>query len=143
MKTAEEYKSPLIEKILGQITAEERERIRKRMLLAARIDEELKSKNMKKVDFARALNKRPSEITKWLSGTHNFTADTLFDIERILEIKLINITEPQVGHANVQIIISTEKTSIGNLPYDASFYNQLSNIQSFETMNSFSNQYKN
>ena len=30
-----------------------------------------------KAEFARAVGKRPCEITKWLSGQHNFTLSTL------------------------------------------------------------------
>ena len=29
------------------------------------------------LEFAQALGKRPSEVTKWLSGQHNFTIRTL------------------------------------------------------------------
>ena len=65
------------------------------MLLAARIDDGIKTKCWKKKDFANAMGKTPSEITKWLSGTHNFTSDTLFDIERVLNINLL-ITEDKL-----------------------------------------------
>jgi transcriptional regulator with XRE-family HTH domain len=90
MNKAETYDSIDIMGLLKNISPEEYERTEKRMLLAARIDDEIKNKGWKKKDFAAALVKTPSEITKWLSGTHNFTSDTLFDIERVLNIKLIN-----------------------------------------------------
>jgi ribosome-binding protein aMBF1 (putative translation factor) len=44
---------------------------------------------MAKKQFAQKVGRKPSEITKWLSGTHNFTLDTLTDIEQVLNIKLI------------------------------------------------------
>ena len=34
-------------------------------------------RGLTKVEFAQALGKRPSEITKWLSGQHNFTVRTI------------------------------------------------------------------
>lgn len=34
-------------------------------------------KGMSKKQFADAIGRRPSEITKWLSGQHNFTIATL------------------------------------------------------------------
>lgn len=37
------------------------------------------------------MGKRPSEITKWLSGTYNFNTDTLFDIEDVLGIIIVAI----------------------------------------------------
>ena len=34
-------------------------------------------KGLSKAEFARSIGKRPCEITKWLSGQHNFTLSTL------------------------------------------------------------------
>ena len=93
MSKEEEYTSKISEKILLELTPEEAGKIEKRMLLAAKIDDALKAKGWKKKDFANALHKRPSEITKWLSGTHNFTIDTLWDIERVLDIELMRLEE--------------------------------------------------
>lgn len=103
MKTnhkAETYSSSLIDELLKGISPEEQERTDKRMLLAARIDDGIKAKGWKKKDFAMAMSKTPSEITKWLSGTHNFTADTLFDIERVLEINLFQKEVKQLPEVN-------------------------------------------
>ena len=61
------------------------------MLLAARIQDALDSNGMKKKDLAKNLKKQPSEITKWLSGTHNFTTETLWDLEDVLEIRLVDL----------------------------------------------------
>ena len=36
--------------------------------------------------------KNPSEITRWLSGTHNFTTDTLTDLGRVLDRDFFNFT---------------------------------------------------
>jgi transcriptional regulator with XRE-family HTH domain len=97
MKTrnkAEMYNSPEIDEILNDISAAELNRTRNRMQLAAKIDDGIKAKGWKKTDFAREMKKSPPEISKWLSGTHNFTSDTLFDIGEVLGIKLINIDEP-------------------------------------------------
>ena len=33
----------------------------------------------------------PSLVTKWLSGTHNFTVDTLIELEHVLEIDLFHL----------------------------------------------------
>ncbi len=37
----------------------------------------------------------PSIVTKWLSGTHNFTIDTLIEIEHALDICLLDIEEKE------------------------------------------------
>jgi hypothetical protein len=37
----------------------------------------------------------PSIVTKWLSGTHNFTVDTLVELGNALDINLLNLSEPE------------------------------------------------
>ncbi len=91
-KKAESYSSELIKNLLSELSPEEHNRTKQKMMLAARIDDAIKAKGWKKKDLAEALNKKSSVITKWLSGTHNFTADTLWDIEKVLNIELISIT---------------------------------------------------
>ena len=93
MSKAETYNSKIIDELFDSISPEEEEKIRKRMLLAARIDKAIKAKGWKKKDLAEALKKRRSEITRWLSGTHNFNTDTLFDIERVLNIGLVTLKD--------------------------------------------------
>lgn len=91
MTKAINYRSDLISGILTEISADEQEKTDKRMQLAARIYDGITAKGWNKSKFAEAMKKRPSEITKWLSGTHNFETDTLFDIEKILGIRLVNL----------------------------------------------------
>lgn len=93
MSKAELYNSPILDEIFAEITPEEAEKTTKRMLLAARIDDGIKAKGWKKKDLAEAMHKHPSEITKWLSGTHNFNLDSLFDIERVLNIGLVTLND--------------------------------------------------
>ena len=41
--------------------------------IAERISEILKANNLTQKDFAQKLHKRESEISKWMTGRHNFT----------------------------------------------------------------------
>jgi transcriptional regulator with XRE-family HTH domain len=52
-----------------------------RMLIAKRISDILASNGITQAEFAKALDKHESEISKWLSGTHNLTIDTVALIE--------------------------------------------------------------
>lgn len=79
----------LLDNLLKEITPEEQARTDQKMRIAAIIGETLLLKKISKKDFAHKVGRRQSEITKWLSGTHNFTIDTLTDIEQVLNIKLI------------------------------------------------------
>lgn len=87
----EAYKSELIESLISEISPEEQRATDRKMMLAARIFDAMKAKGMKKGQLALLLNKRPSEVTKWLSGTHNFTAETLWEISDALGVELINL----------------------------------------------------
>jgi len=59
----------------------EREQVRARMRVAARIDDIRQELNLTVTEFAALLNKEPSEVSDWLSGGHNFTQDTYTLIE--------------------------------------------------------------
>jgi len=85
---AENYSSKLLIEILSEIPQVEQEKTDKMMRLASIIDNGIKARGWKNSDLAKALNKRPSEISRWLSGTHNFSLKTLHDIDEILNIGL-------------------------------------------------------
>ncbi len=57
------------------------EQVERKMRIAARIEDAMNQAGLTKTQFARLMGKYPSEITKWLSGTHNFTSDLLTEIE--------------------------------------------------------------
>lgn len=58
-------------------------------ILASKIRQMLEEKNINKSSFAEIMDVHPSIVTRWLSGTHNFTVETLFDIEFKLKSLLI------------------------------------------------------
>lgn len=73
MKTA---RIPLRE-LLGEITPAERAQTRLSFEISNRIDALMQERGLSKKQLADAIGKRPSEITRWLSGEHNFTIATL------------------------------------------------------------------
>jgi ribosome-binding protein aMBF1 (putative translation factor) len=89
MNRAKIHFSEEVEEIKKMITPERREQSKKRMLLAARIDDKIRERGLSNQEFAFMMGKKPSEISKWLSGTHNFTTETLWEIERVLNIQLV------------------------------------------------------
>ena len=118
MSKAETYNSKIIDELFDSISPEKEEKIRKRMLLAARIDKGIKAKGWKKKDLAEALNKRRSEITRWLSGTHNFNSDTLFDIERVLNIGLVTLNDvPKEQVIKFHLVVSEKVESANPMSY--------------------------
>jgi len=111
----ENYSSPLIDGLLGKITSAELLKTKVKMQIAARIADILQQKDWGKKQFATRLSKQPSEITKWLSGTHNFTIDTLSDICHALDLDisaLFRRTHDQTISTWIGIVTSK------NDPYD-------------------------
>jgi transcriptional regulator with XRE-family HTH domain len=123
MNNRKSYNSQVIDDLLREITPRELSGIEKRMLLAVRIDDAIKTKGWKKKDFAKAIGKKPSEVSKWLSGTHNFTADTLFDIERVLDIQLFRLENKQETTFKTYIVSVSNKLSEYHQPYGQEIMN--------------------
>lgn len=73
MKTAfNEYNQ-----IVASIPPEIHKEVEMQMAVSNRIYDLMTEKGLSKAEFARAIGKRPCEITKWLSGQHNFSLKTL------------------------------------------------------------------
>lgn len=66
-----------LRELLGDITPEERAEARLSFQISNRLDFLMQEKGLSKKQLADAIGKRPSEITRWLSGEHNFTISTL------------------------------------------------------------------
>ena len=81
----------LFRQCLAEIPAEQKAEFELSYGIAERISEILKSKGLTQKEFAGQLNKRESEISKWLTGRHNFTMQTIAKIETALGCKLIDI----------------------------------------------------
>lgn len=66
------------------------DKVAAKMRTAARIADAMQAAGLSKSQFARKMGKSPSEITKWLSGTHNFTIDSLQEISAVLGVEIIS-----------------------------------------------------
>jgi len=121
MKT---YSSKLIDDILDSIDPVEQKKVDAKMLIAAKIADAMKEKGWRKTDLLKAVNKEnPSIITKWLSGTHNFTVDTLVELGHALDIDLLNLSEPE---EQVVIYFTSVSQKASTTCYD-DFLTKLSN----------------
>jgi transcriptional regulator with XRE-family HTH domain len=133
-----EYTSKIIDEILSEISPDEFLMTEKKMLLAARIDDAIKARGWQKQDLAKALHKRPSEISKWLSGIHNFTTETLWEIEKILGTDFINLKEQDAEETITRFKPAmflqqvAEKTSSGKYEIQTSNLNIVSEPDSIE-----------
>lgn len=62
-------------------------------LLLPRVFELLQERNMKQRDFAKALGKTETEVSRWLSGTHNLTLATIAKMATVLGDDIITTTQ--------------------------------------------------
>ena len=67
--------------------------IEKNLAITEKVRLAMESKGWKSQDLAKAMDKSPSEVSKWLSGMHNITLKSIIKMEQALGIDLIH-TEP-------------------------------------------------
>lgn len=61
------------------------------MLIAVRINNILKEKNITVSDFSKMVNKPKAKVQQWLAGVHNFKLKEIVIIQIALEEKIINV----------------------------------------------------
>ena len=90
-------------------------RIETRMLVAKMLHDYLGIRGISQQDLAGKMGKQPSEVSKWLSGNHNFTIDTLSDIGFYLDTDfLIRRDEMHIFRCIKVMQISRPNTKTGN-----------------------------
>lgn len=106
----------LQKEMVNRVGIFETDSAQKSYLLAKKIEDGMNFKGLTRQSFARLLNVQPSIITRWLSGKHNFTVETLFDIEDKLDIKLIAIDPPTQRIMNLHLVVeSSSRAHFSNL----------------------------
>lgn len=63
-------------------------KVARRMRAAIQIADAMEKHGISKKQLADMMGRRPSEITKWLSGTQNFTLDTLTELSFYLHERI-------------------------------------------------------
>jgi len=77
------------------------------MMFSIRLLELMKERGLNKTQFAEEVGKNNSEITKWLSGTHNFTMDVMTEIAAAFDIELHQLFEEQQSQNSLSIWTSS------------------------------------
>ena len=83
----------LFRQCLSAIPEEQRAEFDLSYSIAERLDALLKQKGITQHELAAKLGKRDSEVSKWLTGRHNFTTNTIARIETAIGEKLIMIAD--------------------------------------------------
>ena len=82
----------LFRESLAAIPPEQKAELELSFSIAERMDEILKEKNVSQRELARRLGKRESEVSRWLTGRHNFTTNTIAKIENALGSRIVQVT---------------------------------------------------
>ena len=83
--------SNVLMKLYKEIPEEKKILHRKQTQIIIRINNILKEKNSTQEELVERMGKRPSEISKWLGGIHNFTLKSLVKLETELGAKIISV----------------------------------------------------
>lgn len=59
--------------------------------IAGRLDSVMKRKHISKSQLAKMTGRKPSEVTKWLGGGHNFTCKTIALIQQAIGEDLVRV----------------------------------------------------
>lgn len=85
--------SDLLNEIEQQTPPESVRFIEQSLAMANYIETLLSNKGLKQKDLADKLGKSEAEISKWLSGTHNFTLRSIAKIEAVLNENIIEFPQ--------------------------------------------------
>lgn len=91
------YIDPELKKALGKIDPTIRKEVDYSFDIAKRINDILALKRWSQADLARATGQKPSLVSRWLSGTHNFTIQTIAEIEMALGYSIISVNKTRTS----------------------------------------------
>jgi transcriptional regulator with XRE-family HTH domain len=85
------FKGNVLRNLFEEMKEIEKVQIETKFNLANALESLLKNKGISKSEFAAKMGKSPSEISKWMSGKHNFTIDTLMEIAHALKVDITEL----------------------------------------------------
>lgn len=83
----------IMDEIRSNIPPEMKLQMEMSVAIANRIYEMLDARGMTQKDLARKLGKTETEVSRWLSGTHNMTLSTICKISTALEADVVKVAE--------------------------------------------------
>lgn len=81
--------SDLFQKALSEVPDELKLQIDLSFAISDKLAGILEERGMSQRDFAKAVGKTDTEVSRWLGGTHNFTLKTIAKISSVLGCDLI------------------------------------------------------
>ena len=91
----------IMDDIRSTISPEMKLQMELSVAIANRIYDILEEKGMSQKDFARLMGKTETEVSRWLSGTHNFTMATICKISAALNADVVKVADRELEPACV------------------------------------------
>lgn len=119
--------SKLLKDLLKQVPAEVSRYVELSDDVARHIESALQARSMTQKELAKRLGKKESEISKWLTGRHNFTIKSIAKIETALECDLVftrSRAEEELHRVQTQLAASVDNifsapiVIVSNPPYN-------------------------
>ncbi|MBC7412695.1 MAG: helix-turn-helix transcriptional regulator [Bacteroidia bacterium] len=118
-------KSKILQEVINQTPKDVAIFVDKYTSLVLRINELLKEKGYSQKTLADKLDKKPSEIHKWLNGEHNFTLRSIAKLEAELDEILLDVP--------VRKVATEFNTSYTKTTYILTAYANLGNTDNIKT----------
>ncbi len=67
--------------------------VERNLKLVNRVADRLQELGWSQEEFARRLGKRPSQVSKWMTGLQNMTLLTISEIENVIGVDLLSVTQ--------------------------------------------------
>ena len=91
----------IMDDIRSTISPEMKLQMELSVAIANRIYDILEEKGMSQKDFARLMGKTETEVSRWLSGTHNMTMATICKISAALNADVVKVADRELEPACV------------------------------------------
>ena len=92
----------LLDEIRQTMSPEMKRQMELSVKISNRIYEILEEKGLSQKDFARLLGKTETEVSRWLSGTHNMTMATIAKISEALDTDIVQVSTRRRCKKNYQ-----------------------------------------
>ena len=89
----------IMDEIRNTISPEMKLQMELSVAIANRIYEILEAKRMSQKDFAKLMGKTETEVSRWLSGTHNLTMATICKISAALDAEVVKVADCELEPA--------------------------------------------
>jgi ribosome-binding protein aMBF1 (putative translation factor) len=121
-------RSKIAKRIYDETPAEVKIFVRKYGDIVVRVHQLLREKGWSQKDLAEKLDKTPSEISKWLSGDHNFTLRSLAKLEAELESEIMYVPKKDSFHVQRSGTVRATAPKAEPVPTSLTFKGVKSNV---------------